>query len=85
MITVSILINGQPIYTRSATREAGSTDEVCTYKCDDGSILVHCYADGAVSLAHQMLDTIKEPSKEERLKKKLDEILKSVNSTKGEE
>lgn len=85
MITVSILINGQPIYTRSARRETGFTNEVCTYKCDDGSILVHCYNDGAVSLAHQMLNTIKEPSREEMKKKKLEEILNLFNFTKETE
>ena len=83
MITVSILINGNPIYTRSAIRESGSIGEVCAYKCDDGSIITHHYDDGAVTLAHKMLDTIKEPSKEEKQKKRLEDILNVLNTTKG--
>lgn len=46
MITVAVLINGQPIYTRSAVRESGSISEICTYRCDDGSIITHTYDDG---------------------------------------
>lgn len=64
MITVAILINGQPIFTRSAvrttTRERGHPNE---YTVDDGNIIQHLYEDGAVALAHKLLDTIKEPSK----------------------
>ena len=48
MITISILINGQPLYTRSAFRLEGKQGEVCKYKCDDGSIITHKYDDGAV-------------------------------------
>lgn len=84
MITVSILINGQPIYTRSAVRKRGCIGEVCAYKCDDGSIIEHHYDDGAVTLAHKMLDTIKEPSKEERQKRRVEELLKLFNSKRGE-
>ena len=82
MITVSILINGQPIYTRSAVRESGSISEICTYRCDDGSILTHTY-DGAVTLAHKMLDTIKETTKEERQKRRLEELLKVFKQRNG--
>lgn len=60
MITVSILINGQPLYTRSAFRLEGKQGEVCKYKCDDGSIITHNYDDGAVELGHKLLNTIKE-------------------------
>lgn len=45
MITISILINGQPLYTRSAFRLEGKKGEVCKYKCDDGSIITHNYDD----------------------------------------
>lgn len=70
MITVTILINGQPLYTRSAFRLEGKQGEVCKYKCDDGSIITHNYNDGAVQLAHKLLDTIKELSIQDRAIKK---------------
>lgn len=66
MITVSVLINGEPIYARSAVRIAGEAGEVCTYACDDGTELTHNYNDGAVKLAHKLLDTIKETSPRQR-------------------
>ncbi len=61
MITVSIFINGSPIYTRSAV----NTDEqdaagATKYSCDDGSTLVHHRRDGAVILAMKMLETVDE-------------------------
>mgnify|MGYP001027401118 CR=1 FL=1 len=59
MITVSILINGQPIYTRSAYRESEGV-ELNTYKLDTGERIYHKYDDGAVVLAKKMLDTILE-------------------------
>lgn len=74
MITISILINGQPLYTRSAFRTEGKQGEVCKYKCDDGSVITHNYNDGAVKLAHKLLDTIKELSAQDRDRKKLQEI-----------
>lgn len=60
MITVAILINGQPLFTRSGYRINGDRNEVCTYHLDDGTFIKHNYQDGAVSLAHKMLDTIVE-------------------------
>lgn len=60
MITVSILINGQPLYTRSAFRLEGKQGEVCKYKCDDGSIIIHNYDDGAIELGHKQLQNLKE-------------------------
>jgi hypothetical protein len=59
MITVSILINGQPIFTRSAVRTL--TGKMNHYKCDDGTVIRHDYNHGAVRLAMKMLKTIKEP------------------------
>lgn len=62
MITVTISINGQPIYTRSAVNvgpskhRAGKHD----YKVDTGEIIVHKRSDGAVDLVRSMLDTIHE-------------------------
>lgn len=58
MITVSILINGQPLYTRSAVRIEGDPHGECVYRIDDASTIRHAYSDGAVALAHKMLDTI---------------------------
>jgi hypothetical protein len=66
MITVSILINGQPIFTRSATQEGEyigglkKSKGYYRYKLDDGTVLIHKRDDGAVKLAKMMLDTIKE-------------------------
>lgn len=65
MITVSILINGKPLFTRSAIRRqelTGDTGGLCyRYELDDGSTLDHYYNDGAIPLAIEMLKTIKEP------------------------
>lgn len=57
MLTVSILINGEPIYTRTVVnriREKGG------YESDDGTIIKHDPKDGAVELAIKALRTIKE-------------------------
>lgn len=61
MITVSILINGRPIFTRSAvcTRRVNDRQETL-YKADDGSCVYHDPEDGAVPLAHKLLDLIHE-------------------------
>ena len=63
MITVTILINGNPILTRSARNLGQSEDnpDLCFYKVDDATIVAHKPSDGAVALAHKLLDTIKEP------------------------
>ena len=66
MITVAILINGQPIYSRSAVNVGdapeGSTSKQrrCRYELDDGSVIHHWRHKGAVTLAKMMLDTIVE-------------------------
>ncbi len=61
MITVAILINGQPIAARSAVN-TGITDNkgITKYKNDDGLTILHNPKDGAVKLAIKMLKTIKE-------------------------
>jgi hypothetical protein len=63
MITVVVLINGQPIFTRSA-RNLGIVDEShpnwCKYKTDSGQIVIHERKEGFVPLAKMMLDTIDE-------------------------
>lgn len=61
MITVNILINGQPIYSRSAVRT--HTGKVNHYACDAGTVIRHEHAHGAVKLAMKMLKTIKEPAR----------------------
>lgn len=69
MLTVSILINGQPLYTRSCFRE-----EEGIYRVDDGSVILHNYNDGAVLLAHKLLDTMYELRRKEKLSKILELI-----------
>ena len=60
MISVAILINGNPIMARSAVNvsdDYGKGNQI--YKCDDGTLIEHVYEDGAVILAKKLLDTIK--------------------------
>jgi len=61
MITVSILINGNPLMARSAVNK-GDVDNMgrARYACDDGTHIRHNPGDGAVALAKKMLDTIVE-------------------------
>ncbi len=59
MITVSILINGDPIFTRSARRQEDKRSDN-TYKTDAGDVVEHHHKDGAIALAKKLLDTIKE-------------------------
>ena len=68
MITVSILINGHPLYTRSAVNVSERVkiprelrlERGDQYQLDDGSTLYHHPNGGAVLLAIQMLETIDE-------------------------
>ena len=61
MITVNILINGQPIFTRSAENIKVKPDnENSIYQLDTGYFLEHKRKDGAIKLAIKMLKTIKE-------------------------
>lgn len=60
MMTVSILINGEPIFTRTVVNQDTVGDK-CTYLSDDGTIIEHNRKDGAVKLAIKVLKTIKEP------------------------
>jgi hypothetical protein len=57
MLTVTILVNGQPIFTRSVVNRI---EEEGGYVSDDGQIIKHKPKDGAVSLAIKVLKTIKE-------------------------
>lgn len=60
MITVAVLINAQPIYTRSAVHVDDKPKGVGIYKLDDGQLIEHKVSEGAVVLAKKMLDTIVE-------------------------
>jgi hypothetical protein len=61
MITVSILINGQPIFTRTAVNIGNADDGIrSAYELDTGQIIEHERKAGAVKLAMAMLKTIKE-------------------------
>jgi len=58
VITVTISINGEAIFTRSAKRVGnGSVDKYIT---DAGDEIKHKYSNGAIKLAKKMLDTINE-------------------------
>lgn len=61
MITVAILINGQPIMARSAVNqvEQNALGETL-YLLDDGTKVYHKREAGAVKLAIKMLKKIKE-------------------------
>jgi len=60
MITVSILINGQPIFTRSARNTDKVKNKKTIYILDTGKEILHKRKNGAIKLAKMMLDTIKE-------------------------
>lgn len=57
MLTVSILINGEPIFTRTVVNRI---EEKGGYVSDDGTIIKHDPKDGAIALAIKALKTIKE-------------------------
>lgn len=62
MITVSILINGEPIFTRTAVNKGEAKNSLYhKYHLDSGNTVLHKREDGAVALAKKMLDDIKEP------------------------
>ena len=60
MITVTILINNNPIFTRSARNTLTMIDDKTVYNVDTGEQILYKRTDGAVKLAKLMLDTIKE-------------------------
>jgi hypothetical protein len=67
MITVVIFVNGNPIFTRTAVRVCGIPGaDKCLYNVDTGKKIEHNYNDGAVALAHKLLDTIDEKKLEEK-------------------
>jgi hypothetical protein len=59
-MTVTILVNGQPLYTRTLRRiinEDIGNGHRC-YELDDGSRIWHKAGDGIIELSKQALDTI---------------------------
>jgi hypothetical protein len=60
MITVIVLINGQPIFTRSARNIKYIAEDLYEYKVDTGKILFHHRDIGFIPLAKMMLDIIDE-------------------------
>ncbi len=67
MITVAILINGQPIVAKNAVNLMEKDGQGRTaYKTDSGEIIYHARNAGAVALAKMLLDTIRndEPTSE---------------------
>jgi hypothetical protein len=62
VITVSILINGQPLFTRSAVNTRVQRRGKTIYSVDDGSFIAHARDKGAIALAVALLKTIKPPS-----------------------
>lgn len=60
MITVAILINGNPIVARNAVNQSEENERGETkYLTDSGEVVWHRYEDGAVALAHKLLDLIR--------------------------
>jgi hypothetical protein len=61
MITVQVNINGNCIAARSAVRiEDEDAVGKATYRVDDGTEIRHNPKEGAIKLAHKLLDCIKE-------------------------
>ena len=64
MITVAILINGNPIVAVNAIHQKNETENGETaYAITSGEILWHRRDLGAVALAKKLLDTIRNESK----------------------
>lgn len=63
MLTVAILINGNPLVAKNAINQMRQNKKGETaYKTDSGEIVWHNPEHGAVSLAHKLLDTIRNDS-----------------------
>lgn len=64
MITVAILINGNPIAARNAINQGRiNANGESEYLTDSGDTVWHDQDDGAVALAHKLLDLIKNDRK----------------------
>lgn len=62
MLGVTIHINGQVIYARTAVLRGGDGKGMARYETDTGQVVWHDPEDGAMVLAKKLLDTIKEQS-----------------------
>jgi len=62
MLTVSITVNGKPVYARSAHRRTSkwAKGKESAYLLDSGEMVYHEYEKGIIPLAIKMLETIKE-------------------------
>lgn len=61
MLTVAILVNGNPVMARSAVNTGRTRGGKTVYSVDDGSEVLHAPGDGAAALAALLLGTIREP------------------------
>ena len=92
MISVAIMINGNPITARSAVNEGQARgSKKIRYRLDDGSEILHCPQDGAVNLAIEMLKTIKAQKTHNEINvteeglHSLDSIIEEMKELGGEE
>lgn len=59
MITVTISINGRPIFSTSAVNRGATAFDITRYQITDTKHeLLHWPADGAIVLARRMLDAV---------------------------
>jgi hypothetical protein len=69
MLTVAILINGQPIVAKNAVNQMRKNKKgEVAYKTDSGELVWHDPVDGAIALAHKLLDTIRNDGRERKAK-----------------
>lgn len=55
-LIVKIFINKEEILERHCVRIQGAPHEWCTYRTDDGRVILHHYDHGAEELARKLLD-----------------------------
>ena len=60
MFTISILVNTQPVYTRSCRNTMKEREGKTVYLTDTGEEVLHDPGEGAVVLAKKLLDTVKD-------------------------
>lgn len=80
MISVTIFINGEPLFARTAVNRL---DEHGVYILDTGERIMHDPADGAIALAIKMLHTIYEDPDELTLCKNCMCMTKTWHNTCG--
>ncbi len=70
MLTVGIFINGNPLVAKNAINTGKLNDKGETgYLCDDGTTVWHHPEDGAVILAHKLLELIRNDEPKKRTKR----------------